>query len=1321
MIEPLLQSQLAPVVARHRRLCFWRILAIGLLITGCAALLTWGMSGWIGFGERWAFLVSLAGSAVSFSIARKRSRRWSPDFRSIARQIEQRHPELHALLVTAVEQQPDPATGRLEYLQERVIREASAETGKHQWLDVIPGSAIASMCGLAWIAAIALVVLSLRTWNKPGPAGVARVSGERLTELSVMPGDSSIEKGETLVVLVRFPRHVPTDATLVVTPADRPEQRIPLAKSLGDPVFGGTVPDVATDLRYRIEYGKNQTRSYTVKVFDHPRLERSDAELRFPEYTALEPKKIEDTRRVTAVEGSRLDFSLQFNKPVTQARLVSEKGGKTIPLRVDPSRPTATLDNFLLETSEAYQLQLVDVDGRTNKVASRFVVEVSKNRPPELKLAAPRGDQRVSPLQEMNFQAEFSDDFGLRSFGLAYTVAGQQTKFIQMDQPAGPLEKKQFQHLLPLEELGVKPDELISYYLWAEDIGPDGKVRRTEGDMYFAEVRPFEEIFREAQGGDQPSEPQQGQGQGNQATKLAELQKQIISATWKLQRQKDTAAQYQKDSKVVHDSQEKALEQVESMKSQVREGRASSALTTASQQMEKALEHLAEAANSKVPLPSALEAEQAAYQALLKLQAREYEVAQRRRGQSGQGQNQQSEQQLDQLELKEDENRYETQRQAAPQATPEQREQLQTLNRLKELAQRQQDLNERLKELQNALQEARTEKEKEDLRRQLKRLRDEEREMLADVDEMRQKMESASARSAEERKQLEQTRSEVQRAAEALDKEDVSKALAAGTRAERELEQMRDDVRKKNAKQFTEETREMRAEARDLSRKQGEIGEKLNSISGTTQKTLSDSGESKELADQLAKQRSALTNLLSQMSRVSQEAESSEPLLAKELHDAVRKTSQDNLEQTLKTSEQLLTQSFPKEAEKFEQRARTNIEDLKDRVERAAETVLGDETEALKLARAELDALSDQLEKEMAQAQGSRGGAGTNEVAGNAAQGRATTNGAANLSSGPGNLTKRYALAANNRGSSFTNRSERANSNVTGQTNTLTAQTGNSSEDGKRPGEKPGQPGESSAVKSGEPSEAGDRAQTEVATAPGQSREPGKPGESGKGGERAQSESPGESGQAGKGNPGAQASDGNKPGESQPGTSPSSGKGQQQGQPGQQAAADSSGKAPSPTERQPTEGANNRARIGVARSGAEGGTETRGGSDRFFERDGDGRTPRPITGDEYRNWADRLGNVEELLDQPELRAELSRIRDRARALRMEFKREGREPQWALVNAQVAAPLAEVRQRVAEEIARRGSKEALVPIDRDPVPDKFSDLVRRYYEKLGSSE
>ena len=60
-------------------------------------------------------------------------------------------------------------------------------------------------------------------------------------------------------------------------------------------------------------------------------------------------------------------------------------------------------------------------------------------------------------------------------------------------------EKRVLDHLVPLEALGAEPDQLLSYYLWAEDIGPDGNPRRATSDMFFAEVRPFEEIFREGQ------------------------------------------------------------------------------------------------------------------------------------------------------------------------------------------------------------------------------------------------------------------------------------------------------------------------------------------------------------------------------------------------------------------------------------------------------------------------------------------------------------------------------------------------------------------------------------------------------------------------------------------------------------------------------------------------------------------------------------------------------------------------------------------------------------------------------------------------------
>jgi hypothetical protein len=45
----------------------------------------------------------------------------------------------------------------------------------------------------------------------------------------------------------------------------------------------------------------------------------------------------------------------------------------------------------------------------------------------------------------------------------------------------------------------------------------------------------------------------------------------------------------------------------------------------------------------------------------------------------------------------------------------------------------------------------------------------------------------------------------------------------------------------------------------------------------------------------------------------------------------------------------------------------------------------------------------------------------------------------------------------------------------------------------------------------------------------------------------------------------------------------------------------------------------------------------------------------------------------------------------------------------------------LRDAVSEELLRRESSEALVPIDREPVPPKYGEAVRRYYELLGSGK
>ena len=1166
-------------------------------------------------------IAALSAATAAWAVVRRLVVR--PDYRALATRVEKAHPELNGLILTAVQQQADASGGAQSYFQQRLLEQAIERSRERDWRRLIPGwqvvlSLAAQFAALAFLAAVLVKVYHVAPLT-PTEAG------ELAVELSVTPGDTLVERGETLVVLARFGRDVPSGAALAITESGKPVRNVPLVKSLADPVFGGTLPGVSSDFAYRVEYAGQRSRDFQVKVFEFPRLERADAELTYPTYTKQEPKRVEDTRRLSAVEGTSLGLTLQLNKAVTSAKLVArDKAKTTLTLATSPEKAVATLAPLLLASTQTYDLQLVDSEGRINKLPTPFVIEVQPNRRPELRLVSPRGDVRPSSIEEIAFEGTVWDDFGSSVYGLAYSEAGGDVRTLELGRDALPRDRKTFSHLLSLEQMKVKPDSLLSWYLWADDIGPDGKVRRTTTDLYFGEVRPFDEIFREETGMQGESEQGEQQGQGGSAQKLTELQKQIMSATWKIQRD-PTRTTYQADVQVVRDSQMQALEQAREAAEKSERPRDRPLWTEVTQAMERAASQLNDATASPKPLPAALASEQTAYQALLKLQQHETNVRRGRNRSGGQGGQQGNQQQMDQLDLAQSENRYETQRQAKAAQDPQRRDQLQTINRLQELAHRQEAVNERLKELQTALQEARTDEKREEIRRELKRLQEEQREMLADLDELRQRMDKPEnqSRMADERKQLDETRRDLQRAADAAADGSVPQALAAGTRAQRQLQDMRDTLRKENSSEFSEELRDLRGEARELARQQRAIGEKLGALADGKKKSLTDEPVRNELSEELAAQRERMKDVLKRTTELSEQAETTEPLVSRQLYESLRKVSQDDANASKQLQQDLLaegmmtrslyerlkadptqegTKAFDLTAELLregylpqaltaEKKARAGIDELRKGVERAVGNVLGDDAEALKLAQSQLDEVTEQLAREAQQA-----GEGQ---PGEQPRGKGSAN----------DRAKQLASAEAGR-----------------------KEKGQGKGKGKGKGEGEGE---------------------------GQGDGSGKPGES-SGGER-------------------QVADARTPG----GRSPGRGQG-----PGS-AGVDLS------TFMETEFGADPRAE----RAGNEGG---------------------PIMGGDFGPWAERLREVEEVLDRPDLRDAVATARERARAMRQEYRHDRKKPDWAVVRAEILSPLLEVRSRIGEELARRNANDPLAPVDRDPVPPRFAESVQKYYEELGKS-
>ena len=1154
-----------------------------------------------------AVVTALAWWLVAWQAAR--------DPRWVARRVEATHPDLSALLLAAVEQQP-AAGGRFGFLQTSVLESAVAHSRTHDWDEAVPrrrllitglatGVAFAGLVAvLGWLGFRAVTATGAGNPDDPAAAGLATAD-----TVVVEPGNTEIERGMPLLVTARFLGAVPAEAGLI---AEGVAPR-PMTRNLDDPTFAGYIPAVNADTSYRVEFPGGRSETFHVKVFEHPELLKANARLVFPTYTGLEPKTIDDVRHVTAVEGTAVTLNCQLSKPVVRAVLVDEQQ-RELPLALHDAEKHVYTATFMLTESHRYRVQLADADGRANKLPADISVHVIRNMPPVVAVPRPGRDSRVSPLEELPLKADLKDDFGLVRYGVSVTPAGQPTREIVLGESSPKAAPKRVQpgHLIDFEALKAQPDQVVSYYFWAEDMGPDGKPRRTSGDLYFAEVRHFEEIFRqgEQQTREQQEREQQQREQGQSpnaeaADQLAELQKQIVNATWRLIRRETAAAlsdKFAPDVKLLHESQQAVIEKAGQLAGRL-QGESAQHLAQAVKLMEDAKTQLGEASEKASPgvLPAALASEQAAYQALLKLRAREFEVTrnngrqQVQRRSSANSSRSPSQQQLRQLDLADERQRYETQSAAREQRERqalrdrEQRENQELADRLKELARRQSDLTDRVKELQSALEQAKDEKKKEELQQQLKRLREQQQQVLRDTEDLQQRLEEEQNRDrlADARQQVEQSRENIRQASEALEKGQLGQAVNEGTRAQRQLDAAREQVRRESANQFAEEMRDLRQQARQLDDNQQKLTKQLEEKQAP-KPGLNSGTEREQVQKGLEEQKKQFDQITQRMQQTVQEAEKTEPLLAKELYNTARSAAEQKVGDTLDLARRLAAGGLP-EAADASRKAAQGTEQLRKGIEKAAENVLGGQTDALKRAQRELDELSEQLNREIAQATGQPQ---------------------------PG-------------------------------------QRGQPKEPGKQPNAGQPQPGQARAGQ--------------------QPKEPGKqPG---------QGNQPGQQARQQPGQPGQQSGQrGQQPGQRQPGTQP-----MRLTDPPRQPGGDRT--QPGGTERGPTGGA-------------------RGG---------------PIREDGFRDWFDRLRATEDLIDDPQLRAEAARIRERVRAAREEFKRHAKEPDWKKLQDMVAKPLNELRDRVAEEVRRREAPNSLVPIDRDPVPPGFIDSVRRYYERLGSGK
>ena len=868
----------------------------------------------------------------------------------VALYLEEHEPTLDHTVVSALEASRaegfSPAlTGRV--LQHALERAESVENGRR-----IEQTALYRFGG-----ALSGVVVAGLLFTLLGPASLrygisALLSPTRdATEVNpyaveVAPGDAAIPRGSDLMVRASLRGFESGEVSIFTSSGDEPGFRRLSMLPDDEGAFEAMLLAVDQETRYFVEAAGVRSPTYTIEVAELPYVDEIEITYRFPSYTGLPPRVVERGGDVAALAGTVVELRISPTIATPGGRLLVDGAPSDLVLGEDGTLTA----RFTVEQPGLYAVELARSNGALIPASPEYTIDVLDDLEPSIRFTRPGRDMPASPIEEIYLEMEALDDYGVGDVRLVYSVNGGGEDTVSVFRTNGsPLPEVSAGHTLYLEEWQLEPGDLVSYYALVRD--NRGTERVVASDMFFLNVRPFERAYREAE--------QQGGGggggaqQGGAETALSEMQRQIISATFNLIRQRDSyrGEEFSENVVSVALAQERLREQVQTLLERMGNRGltdvdpgfrdVSAVLPLASEAMVRAHESLSER-----ELRDALPAEQEALRYLQ--QAEEtYEryVSQQQNqgggGGGGGGGNPAADDLADLFELELDklQNQYETVRRGAQQQADAQVDEL--LEQLQELARRQEQEAERQRrraqagaqgapgagESQRNLAE-----ETEEAARQLQRL--------------------ARERSDAE---LQETARSLQEAADAMRRSASEGGNAASTGATEALRRLSD------ARRSLEETRAGRAgrDAQEALRQVDELQRQQREVQQDVRALPASGPDRREAIDRLRDRKNQMTeavrDLEQELDRAASATQAENPDAARRLQAGANQIRESSLKEKLQYSRGTIEQWDPQSAVTLELSIEGDLQALRDELEGALDAAGAREqnplTEALEETR----------------------------------------------------------------------------------------------------------------------------------------------------------------------------------------------------------------------------------------------------------------------------------------------------------------------------------------------------------------------------------
>lgn len=658
-----------------------------------------------------------------------------------AEEFERRLPTQGGRIETYLDARRRQATSGTSPLIELLAHDAASLTQATPVRAVVPGWSLWQFAGAGLIATIVLgglLILGPAHWGYGSRYFLLGAQLPRaavpVRQVHVSPGNVTVRRNSDLLIRAAINGFSPDQAQVFVRFDD--EQRWQRAAMRPVEKEGKQWEFRLYALRGPLHYyvaaqsSRSTERSveHSVDVVDLPRVEQVRLTYRYPEWTGLPARTDTASRDIRAVADTHVKLQVLADAALESPVVVLD--GKPLPMQ---QNGFASDGSITVVKSGSYHFA-ARVANELVALTDDYRIEVVPDQKPSIEIEKPGRDYRATNIEEVPIRVRAQDDFRVQQVELHYAVNGGDWRSIEL---AGGTRQIDADSLLRLEELGAQqpardrhqpllaPGDLVSYYAVAKD-----HRQSAQTDLFMVQVQPFERRFVQAQGGGG------GDGMGDEQGAISERQREILLATWNLQRndQKNarSRAQLIDSAKMLAELQTTLATQARTLAERMR-ARVSpegderihefvESLERAAAVMDPTVEHL-----NEFDLGAAVPLEQRALQQLLRAESafRDVQIAMQRDS-AGTGSEQMARNftEMFELEMDVDKNHYETQSQLSQRNARDELDE--AIRKLKELAQRQEKLaqqaNRSLAQREQRWQQEQLRREAEDLQRRLAEL-----------------------------------------------------------------------------------------------------------------------------------------------------------------------------------------------------------------------------------------------------------------------------------------------------------------------------------------------------------------------------------------------------------------------------------------------------------------------------------------------------------------------------------------------------------------------------------------------------------------------